>query len=72
MTTIILYPIATYFITYYGVKYATGIALDIAVNKTKNFIWNKFFQKKSEKTENFEDYENIDYENIDYDAIEED
>ncbi len=47
----ILYPIVTPFVAYYSLKYATGIAVDIAIDKTKNTMWYMLkypFSKKQE------------------------
>jgi hypothetical protein len=35
----VLYPVVTPIIAYYTLKYATGIIVDIAINKTKNILW---------------------------------
>ena len=42
MTTFVLtnlYPVITPFVAYYTLKYATGIAVDVAIDKTKNAAW---------------------------------
>jgi hypothetical protein len=35
----ILYPMVTPFVAYYTLKYAGGIAIDVALDKTKNAMW---------------------------------
>lgn len=35
----VLYPMVTPVIAYYTLKYAAGVAVDIALDKTKNAVW---------------------------------
>jgi hypothetical protein len=47
-----LYPVVTPFVAYYTIKYATGFAVNIAIDKTKNAVWYVIsYPFKSKQTE---------------------